>query len=326
MRGSLYGILRNPIYIGQVVHKGKTYLGLHEPIIDRQIWDGVQLRLNQNSVERSRQTRSRHPSLLAGLVFDGAGERLSPTHTNKGGTRYRYYVSHALVNGTLQSNSKRWRIPAQELETAITSELRSFLGDHRQLTAVVDLRRLTPAEVGRVLTAAKETGAALGRAQLQQLVTRIVVDETTIAISLDLAQLRHALGLLVSGPDDRPSHTFVADLRVTKRGVEQRLILGSDVSEGKRDQALIRAIARAYTWFEDIKQARVRDLSGLARREKLPRSYVQAHLPLAFLSPNIVKAILAGRQPAGLSLKQLMTRIDLAADWSKQRRQLGFSD
>jgi site-specific DNA recombinase len=255
---------------------------------------------------------------------------LTPTHTNKGGARYRYYVSHALVNGILQSDSKRWRIPAQELETAITSELRSFLGDHHQLTAVVDLSHLTPAEVGRALTAAKETGAALDseelRAQLQKLVTRIVVDETTIAISLDLAQLKLALGQPVSGSDDKPSHTIVADLRVTKRGVEQRLILGSDVPEGRRDQALIRAIARAYTWFEDIKQARVCDLSALARREKLPRSYVQAHLPLAFLSPNIVKAILAGHQPADLSLKQLMTRIDLAANWSKQRRQLGFSD
>jgi site-specific DNA recombinase len=61
MRGSLYGLLRNPIYIGHVVHKGKAYPGLHEPINDRQIWDGVQLRLNQNSVEQSRQIASLEP-------------------------------------------------------------------------------------------------------------------------------------------------------------------------------------------------------------------------------------------------------------------------
>jgi site-specific DNA recombinase len=51
---------------------------------------------------------------------------------------------------------------------------------------------------------------------------------------------------------------------------------------------------------------------------------VQAHLPLAFLAPSIVGAILEGRQPADLSLKQLMYRTDLAASWNSQRQQLGI--
>jgi hypothetical protein len=65
-------------------------------------------------------------------------------------------------------------------------------------------------------------------------------------------------------------------------------------------------------------------VSELAVRERLPRSYVQAHLSLAFLAPSIVTAILEGRQPADLSLKQLMYRTDLAVRWPAQRRQLGF--
>lgn len=331
-RGSLYGMLRNPIYIGRILHKGATYPGLHEPIIDQQIWDSVQSRLKQNSVEQSRQSRSRHPSLLAGLVFDGRGKRLTPTHTNKSGIRYRYYVSQALVNGTceIKKISKRWRIPAQELETTIASELRSFLGDHCQLTSVLNLTNLTPDELGLALTAASKISTTENavelRAMLRRFVTRIVVEETTIAISLDVAELSLALGLPPPEPDDRPSHTIIAGLRVAKRGVEQRLILERSTAAGQRDPTLVKAIARAYTWFEDIKHAHVCNLSDLARRERLPRSYVQAHLSLAFLSPRIVKTILEGRQPPDLSLKRLMTRMDLAADWTRQWRQLGFSD
>ena len=79
-----------------------------------------------------------------------------------------------------------------------------------------------------------------------------------------------------------------------------------------------------YSWFEDIRMRRVSDLSELAIREQLTRSYVQAHLPLAFLAPSVVGAILEGRQPADLSLKQLMYRTDLASSGPTQRQQLGF--
>jgi hypothetical protein len=85
---------------------------------------------------------------------------------------------------------------------------------------------------------------------------------------------------------------------------------------------LVKALARAHAWFEDIRLQRVQDVSELATRER--RSYVQAHLPLAFLAPRIVVAILEGRQPADLTLKRLMYRTMLSIDWSLQHRQLGF--
>ena len=72
--------------------------------------------------------------------------------------------------------------------------------------------------------------------------------------------------------------------------------------------------------------ARIGDLSGIATREQLPRSYVQAHLLLALLAPRIIQAILDGKQPADLTLMQLMYRTDLSTDWASQARQLGFLD
>lgn len=92
-RGNLYGILRSPIYIGQIVHKGKAFPGLHQPVVERDVWDKVQDLLNANRVTVRRKVGARVPSPLTGLVFDSAGERLSPTHSSKNGVRYRYYVS-----------------------------------------------------------------------------------------------------------------------------------------------------------------------------------------------------------------------------------------
>jgi site-specific DNA recombinase len=117
----------------------------------------------------------------------------------------------------------------------------------------------------------------------------------------------------------------IGEPRITKRGIEQKLIIGGGImAPVPRDEAMVKAVARAYFWFEDIRMRRVNDLSELAVREQLTRSYVQAHLPLAFLAPSIVGAILEGRQPPDLSLKQLMYRTDLSISWTAQRQQLGF--
>ena len=135
-----------------------------------------------------------------------------------------------------------------------------------------------------------------------------------------------ALELLPLERDDEEFHTLNAPVRVTKRGVEQRLLIGNGVVVTRRDATLVQAIARAYAWFEDIRTGRIADLTQLAIREQLPRSYVQAHIPLACLAPRIIHAILEGRQPVDLTLKQLMYRTALSADWDTQCRQLQFAD
>ena len=96
-RGALYLILQNRIYRGMIVHKENTYPGLHDAIIEEALWDEVQTVLAENRVERVTRSKAAAPSLLAGLVYDQTGERMSPTHANKKGTRYRYYVSQSLI-------------------------------------------------------------------------------------------------------------------------------------------------------------------------------------------------------------------------------------
>src|ERR1700751_3748443 len=96
-RGALYLMLQNRIYRGEIVHNQQSHLGEHTPIIDQLLWDAVQAQLAANTAERNSNTRTRQPSLLTGMLFDGDGNRMTPTHAIKKGRRYRYYVSRPLI-------------------------------------------------------------------------------------------------------------------------------------------------------------------------------------------------------------------------------------
>src|SRR6516165_7698493 len=106
-RGALYLMLQNRIYRGQITHKGNSYPEEHQAIIDQPLWDEVQAALARNRVERATGLRAKHPSLLAGLVFDATGERLTPTYSVKKGTRYRYYVSTSLITGAGRNGDRK---------------------------------------------------------------------------------------------------------------------------------------------------------------------------------------------------------------------------
>src|SRR5215472_2791576 len=128
-RGALYLVLQNRLYRGKITHKGQSHPGEHTAIIDQLLWDAVQAQLAANTAERNSVTRARPPSLLAGMLFDGDGNRMTPTHATKKGTWYRYYVSRPLIANDQTDGSAGLRIPAAEIEQAVTSRLRQWLVD-----------------------------------------------------------------------------------------------------------------------------------------------------------------------------------------------------
>jgi hypothetical protein len=94
--GALAHLLKNRSYVGEIAYRGEIYPGDHEPIIGRKVFEAVQAKLAANAVERRLQRRA-SASLLTGRIFDDRGNRMSPTHTNKRGARYRYYVSRPVL-------------------------------------------------------------------------------------------------------------------------------------------------------------------------------------------------------------------------------------
>lgn len=90
------------------------------------------------------------------------------------------------------------------------------------------------------------------------------------------------------------------------------------------DPALVKALARSHAWFHDLAAGRAMSIEGIAAREGLTEGYVRRLIRLAFLAPDIVEAILDGRQPAELTAASLTRRIDLPLDWRQQAQCTGF--
>lgn len=120
----LYRLLNNRAYIGEAVHKGDSYPGEHDGIIDRAVWNKVHTILTESPRKRAARTRADTPALLKGLLYGPDGAAFSPTHTRKGGKLYRYYVSQTVLKhgaGTCPVS----RVPAGEIEAAVIDQLRA---------------------------------------------------------------------------------------------------------------------------------------------------------------------------------------------------------
>src|ERR1019366_6309913 len=128
-RGALYGLLSNPIYIGEIRHKGVRHPGLHEPIVDRDLWDSTQLMLRSHAATHAPRARKSAASPLTGKLFDNSGQSLTPSHAVKGERRYRYYVSRNLINGKPDSGRGGWRLPAPEIERTVAAAAYTILSD-----------------------------------------------------------------------------------------------------------------------------------------------------------------------------------------------------
>jgi hypothetical protein len=139
--------------------------------------------------------------------------------------------------------------------------------------------------------------------------------------------IRIVLKIPVSGDStDNQSNTKIFRIsrfvptKMKRRGVEVRIIIeGKEEVHRRADPALLKAIARARRWFEELATGRMPSLTAIARREHLAKRYVARLTKLAFIAPSIVEAIAEGRAPAGLNLQMLMdTRVTLPPIWKDQ--------
>jgi DNA invertase Pin-like site-specific DNA recombinase len=335
-RGNLYQLLANPIYVGDIAHKGQTYAGLHDAIVDRETWDAVQAILSDNTVARRAPKNLNSPCILTGLVFDETGDRLTPSHAVKAGVRYHYYVSHRLMNARKTDDTGR-RLPAQELERPILAELVRRLGDDVELIALLGLRN-TPPHVLRAMNAGgqrladdlRSASPASRRSALQTFVDRIDVHPDHISIGIDLQKLSSLLGLpgtSAAGTETAATVSVIhLPLRLKRRGVEARLVVGGDTEPGSNpDTALINLIAKAHRWCDQMTDGSTSSITELAVRENEDRNEISRHLPLAFLAPDIVEKILKGIQPVDLTVEKLRRLGSLPYQWDEQRAVLGFT-
>jgi site-specific DNA recombinase len=328
-RGALYALLSNPIYVGEISHKGARYPGQQEAILDRATWEAVQKQLRDWGSGCRGQTGKTLASPLMGKLFGAAGDSLTPSHALKDGRRYRYYVSRALVTGTSQETSGGWRLPAPQIEKIVAAEAVNMLANPGELAATLEKVGLAasrlPAAIASAEALRRRLSSEQGRADaLAILIGRVELKRDAIRTTLSLAPLI----LPADGPERPPTDptlTRETPLRIKRRGVEMRLIIEcQDPAPSQVDPILLKEIARAQRCFKALVTGHARSLAELARREGVTDSYVSTRLPLAFLAPDIIEAIVNGTQPADLTAKKLITRVDLPLDWHAQKRALGF--
>jgi site-specific DNA recombinase len=333
-RGALYLILQNRLYRGEIVHKGQSHPGEHTPIIDQLLWDAVQAQLAANTAERNSGTRTRQPSLLAGMLFDGNGNRMTPTHATKKGTRYRYYVSRPLIASDQSDRSAGLRIPAGEIEQAVTSGMRQWLvdpGSVYQATRLADpsaQRRLIAraAEIGRSWP---ELPAARQRAFLTALIKRIDVVANRIDIHLRPTRLGMVDIAATPSPGETDDETQILSVPIELRrsGREIKLLIerADPFATAKPDARLIKLLIRARRFNATLIDSDGVPFAALVKREGVSPSYFTRLVRLSYLAPDITQAILDGRQPRDLTADKLLVHSRLPLTWDEQRRMLGFA-
>jgi DNA invertase Pin-like site-specific DNA recombinase len=340
-RGALYLMLQNRIYRGEITHKGNSYPGEHPAIVEQPLWDEVQAVLAKNRVERATGARVKHPSLLAGLVFDGTGERLTPTYAIKKGTRYRYYVSASLTRGTRSKRSSGWRIPAGDLEGLVITRLRTFLADPTATLDAVDDALRSGLGQSQLIECARRIAEELAaqatdkvKATLMTLLCRVAVNADRIEINISrrrLAELLAGQSIDLTTQDqtlDRNSDdavTFTLPARLRRVGREMRMLVENADDQTTADPSLLRIIARAHNIQGRLSQNTKLTVHDIAREEGVTAAYIYTLLRLPWLAPDITTAIVNGRQPQQLNAMTLMRRASrLPTDWTKQRTLLGF--
>jgi site-specific DNA recombinase len=326
-RGALYELLSNPLHLGEIRHRQERYPGQHEPIVPRELWEAVQQHLRTHAVRDRKAATRAIASPLMGKVFDADGEPLYAQGAAKAGRRYRYYVSRSLVKGSASDDRKGWRIAAPELERAVAIGAQNILSDRAGMLEVIEHSQLKSPDIRATLDSStvlcrRLQDEAEARTCMAEIIERIELCDDCIRMVLKLTVPCSQAGVRTSS---MVGVTRFVPLAMKRRGVETRIVFAAGNEPPRTaDPPLLKAVARARVWFDELASGRVRSLAEIARREGIARGYVERLARLAFVAPAMVEAICQGQQPAELSAETLLNRINLPLEWEQQEHALGI--
>ena len=287
-RGPLAHLLRNRFYIGKVSFKGEILPGEQPAILDRDLFEAVQVKLSEQATNHT-VTRIQSQALLTGRMFDDRGNRMSPSHARKGNAKYRYYLSAALLHGNGDDAGSVHRVAAEEIEALVVKSVREHLKpiepiDDRTLVNVhVQRIEIRPEELVIQLVQGKETNhkASAG-------------NELRVPWHKTPSKKRREI-LLPEGVSQQTARPIRSETRAT----------------------LVASIARGRRWFDELTVDASTTTEKIAEREGCSLRKVNMTISLAFLAPNLVKAAIDGRLPRGVAVTRLF---DLPAEWTKQHQ------
>lgn len=289
------------MYLGEINHRDKSYPGEHEPIISLDLFDTVQTARGESRSSK-RNGYKRSGAMLAGLIFDDAGNRMTPIHATKGSVQYRYYQSWVLAQGQKARAGSVYRVPAREIEQAVAE-------------AVLKHMEIVPGS----------TANDLGVGLVRNSVEKVAVHLDRLVVSLRVAEFATSE---TDQHDIRSQPKFLTIAWSKPSAIRKREVLGNDEPATSarpiRSEArtrLLKAVAQGRCWMDQLISGDAEDISALAATHRISEKTVRSTLSLAFLAPDIVQAAIDGRLPRGLGVSQMT---DLPADWVLQRQHFGL--
>jgi site-specific DNA recombinase len=291
-RGPLAYLLRNRFYIGKVAFKGETLEGEQPAIIDRNLFDAVQAKLDKQ-VNNHKASRTKSEALLSGRLYDDRGNRMTSSHVRKRGIKYRYYISSALLHGRAKQAGSLSRISAHQIESFIVKSVRAHLSLSSEIEDAIVIRTY---------------------------VVRVEIQSDQLIIKLATAN-----GADRKGKQSR--NVIVVPWRKA-RAIRRREILLPDSVQpanarpirAENRALLVASIARGRRWLDELIADPAATTDRIAKRESCTTRKVNMTISLAFLAPDLVKAAIDGRLPHGMGVARLA---DLSAEWSRQHQMLG---
>ena len=251
-RGHIYGLLSNSIYTGRIAHKGELYPGQHPALIDDETWAAARDQLAANASNHQRKGKAAEPSLLAGLLVDAEGERLTPSHAVKKDRRYRYYISAALINEAGTDQAQGFRLAAREIEEVVIRILCDALTNPAKLLERLGTAAMSNDKIRKILGRANRLAVALKGSPGEQargvrkLVEKVLVSDNTIMIRVRRRPLVDR-DVASSGSEDPIELT--ARLALKRHGAETKLVLpglAQQIDRSRCDPALMYASAEGY--------------------------------------------------------------------------------
>ena len=292
--GPLAHLLQNRFYVGEIAYRGEIYPGEHEPILDRDLFDAVQARLAEGAVKR-KLTRITFLLLLVGLLFDDRGNPMTPSHANKKGVRYRYYVSHALLQNRKSEAGTVSRVSAPDIEQLVCDALR-----------------------GRLIANDDACDRDLIRARIDQ----IIIESNRIAITFREPEQEADLSNSEFPPNRLTELTIpFARKRAPRKGIAHAPT-DQETIDSEMRETLLKAIARSRGWMEMILSDQTASFDNIAANEGLAERHVRRLAVLAFLSPKVIQAIADGAVPSGVTVSSLTQALPHA--WADQERLLSL--
>jgi site-specific DNA recombinase len=292
----------------------------------------VQDRLAASRHERTLAVGAEAPSLLAGLVFDSDGNRMTPTHATKRGRRYRYYVSASLLASERPRANRGMRVPAGDIEGLVLDRLRALFSSRTDIANV-----LVPLDLeAHSLDAALRNASALSERWLtappiemknlvRDIVEQVIIDANRVDIHLSRAKIAAALHVRAQCAPDLDPIVSSLEAKLRRAGKGKRLIIANGAN-AEVNQGLVELIKEAFAIRNQLLSGSHDSIEAMSARLGMNKFRLTSLIRLSYLSPDIIRALLAGRHPIALTPTRLLRLSkDLPHDWQEQPDLLGFA-